>query len=326
MRSTVTGRALAAPALLLIALAGCADDGPTSPTRARHVPRTAPLASFASAVDAATITVYDDYGVGYTLDPARAEIRSSDGYIFELTASDLANATTAFVGAYEGDRAASTLAAAPPPPTSTDCELGLSTCDHQWDVSDGGASPFVPEEGAESSTAPSPSGVLIRRSDAGAPGAPLAAAPDADLGAAPLYLAGGSCQDIAGAIYDATVNHRATRDGVLNVLKGAAAVTVTSVSYGIRIRLANIQGLAFKLEVAAHDQLVATTQLNVLATLYASYGCWTGSWGSGTVGGTSVAAPSTISKVCHTETWEISFDGGNTWSKQEVQVCEYRMS
>ncbi|MFL5580809.1 MAG: hypothetical protein ACJ8AO_10575 [Gemmatimonadaceae bacterium] len=326
MRSTVTGRALAAPALLLIALAGCADDGPTSPTRARRAPPTAPLASFASAVGAGTVTVYDDYGVAYTLDPARAEIRSSDGYIFELTASDLANATTAFVGAYEGDRAAGTLAAAPPPTTSTDCELGLSTCDHQWDASDGGGSPFVPEEGAASSTVPAPSGVLIRRSDAAAPGAPLAAAPDADLGAAPLYLAGGSCQDIAGAIYDATAHHRATRDGVLNVLKGAAAVNVTAVSYGIRIRLANIQGVAFKLEVAAHDQLVATTQLNILATMYASYGCWTGSWGGGTVGGTSVAAPSIITKVCHSETWEISFDSGNTWNTQEIQVCEYRMS
>ena len=321
MRCTHRGRALAAPALMLVSLLSACSDAPTSPAVSRSPEPRRPLASLGSYTDGSSLTVWDAAGTGYTVIPSLSEIHTTNGYVFVLNASELADAMTAFVAAYEGDRAANALASAPPPRSG--CGPVITDCPPEYAYSlPGGAPAPIPYDGVSPLPPPSVGGLLVRRADRVAP----AALPTTDFDGAGLQYVG-SCADIAGAIYDATLQHRSSRNAVLDVLKGALAVRVAAAyESGLKVSLANIQGLGFKLETAAHEQLSSTTQLNILATLYSAYGCWGGSWGSaGSVGGSYFPPPAPVYKLCHRETWEVSTDGGGSWAPQEVTVCEYYM-
>ena len=314
MRCIDAGRARFAPALMTIMLAAACADAPTAPPAARAPSPPRPLASLSSSADASALTIWDEDGTRYTLYPSLSEIHASDGTVFELTATELADAMNAFLAAYEGDQTSNALAS-PPLPSEPGCGVVLDGCTPEYGYSVGGPGPEpVPDDGTWPT--PTPDTVIVRRVDPGA-----ATPPSGGEGAS--YFVG-SCQDIATAIYDANLRHRASRGAVINVLKTAVAVTVASNNFDLRIKIANIQGLGFKLETAAHDQLTRTTQLNVLATLYSAYGCWSSSWGSaGTVGGTPVPPPSPLFRNCRKEFWEVYLNGA--YVLREVFVCEYYM-
>jgi hypothetical protein len=282
-----------------------------------------PAASLGSYTDGSSLTIWGYDGIGYTIVPSRSEIYATDGNVFELDASELADAMTAFLAAYEGDRAVNSLASAPPP--NIDCRVLIDGCPPEYAYSVPGAGPApIPGDGGVPLPPPPASGFVVRRADP-TTAATLPSLPAADFDAADLQYVG--CSDIAGAIYDATARHRTSRDAVINVLKGALVLRA-AVAYetGLKISLGSIQGLSFKLELAAHEQLTSTTQLNILATLYSAYGCWGGAWGTpGSVGGTYFPPVSPVYKTCHTEVWDVSADGGRTWSSRAVQVCEYYM-
>lgn len=321
MRCPLTGRTLLASALLSssLALAGCADDGPTSPATPR-APRTpVPLASTSSDTDGATVTLWDDYGTGYTLDPVRSEIRVTNGYVIELTSDELADALNAFQAAHESDRAANTFAYAASP-TDPYCDLGREMCEWHLDYSLGapGTAP-LPGDGA-GVVAPPAAGFVFARATAGELAPSL---PGPDGGAGPLYPTYWSCADIATAIYDATARHRTTRRNITSVLAGAITLRASVQDGQLRFNLASLSGIAWKLELAAYDQVTSSTQLSILASLYNAYGCWGSPWGSAGVNTATMRLTPTVEKVCHTETWMMHRDGEESYIWVNVQVCEY---
>jgi len=317
MRCTHSGRALAAPALTFILLLGACADAPTSPPSPRAPAAPRPQAGLSSYTNGSELTVWDEDGTAYTLRPSLSEIHSSDGTVFELTPSELADAMTAFVAAHEGDQTSNALAAATEP-RNGECAVVPTAClEYPYDA--GGPVPTpVPLDGLSPLPPPGVGGFVARRAESGD------SLPSADFDADRLqYL--GSCVDIANAIYDATLQHRESRGAVLNVLKSAVSLTVATNGFSLRVKLANFQSLGFRLENAAHYQLTRTTQLNILAGLYGAYGCWYGGWGSGSVGSSYLVPPPPVYRSCRREMWFISVDGGSTWTQREVQVCEYYM-
>jgi hypothetical protein len=63
------------------------------------------------------------------------------------------------------------------------------------------------------------------------------------------------------------------------------------------------------------------TKLNILAIWYSSNECGDNLWPDATMSPVSAPRSSGISISCHTEGWEISFDGGQTWAPIDVEVC-----
>lgn len=288
MQRNFPGRVLA-PVILSCALAACGD-APTMPRDPLPAPARS-SASFASTLDvgSGTITLWDEGGVGYTLDGARSEIRVTDGSTIELSQSDLATAVNAFVMTLEGDQLSRSLAASPPP-TNTACELGWETCErNDLFLVDGGGLPVI--------------------------GAPV------DGGEQTSFLTQSSCRDIAMSIFDASQTHRQRRTEVTEAYHVAPRLGVGSV--GLRVRFSDLPGAAQRAEVAVANQAKSTTQLNVLAVLYSTYNCWSNSW-PGAVGSTTIPGMPGFTKVCRTSTEDFELSNGII-VRREVTVCEVRM-
>lgn len=129
------------------------------------------------------------------------------------------------------------------------------------------------------------------------------------------------CRDLAESIYHATVAYRSSE----LTLKGAVSDLFRSVSFAIvggRL-VGSLSPAAWMAANFVADRLENYShkiQLDLLAGLYSLNGCWTTNWGGG---GSGQSGGGGLQWECHSETWEISYDGGATWEPIQVDVCQY---
>jgi hypothetical protein len=274
------------------------------------------------------LTVWGDDGTSYTLEVANGVVRRGDGLRIVLSQEQVAMMATAFDGMVNNDRLANAVDLEPAP--NADCARG-GYCDASVKL---GAGEVVGSTGTEYSTTivaeqVGSGNILARRStgNGGSSREPGARIRDVDASTNSDWPP--NCVDISRAIHDATGEYRRTRSSVLNTLGDVAATTFEIDQYGRpTIHLPNLQTLGYVLEQQIYAKEMAELTLNVFATMYASYGCWgnnSSNWPAssfGTLNGSGTAT-GTLSLECHSEEWEISYDGGNTWSPITVTACEY---
>lgn len=138
-----------------------------------------------------------------------------------------------------------------------------------------------------------------------------------------------NCLDIATAIYEKMPEYNNSRTVYTNVLQDLWP-PVGWENGAPRIKLKDYPEVLVALGTAFHRMQSAELELNIMAGLYSASGCWNNTWqdfggvgSSGGGGGGSLGGGYTL--VCHSEVWEISYDGGVTWQFfAEVSVCEYK--
>ncbi|MBA3579260.1 MAG: hypothetical protein H0W42_04670 [Gemmatimonadaceae bacterium] len=139
-----------------------------------------------------------------------------------------------------------------------------------------------------------------------------------------------NCLDIATAIYEKMPEYNNSRNTYTNTLKDLWP-PVGWEDGSPRIKLKDYPEVLVALGLAFHRLQSAELELNIMAGLYRASGCWDNTWqdfggvGSASGSGGGGALGGGYSLVCHSETWEISYDGGVTWYFfAEVSVCEYK--
>lgn len=304
---------LSAAALAIMATS--CTDAPVAPDAA--VTKDLKSSSSLSTVNGSLVTMVDDYdGESYTLDMTRGEItRRSDGSVLELDEEQTAAAATVFYG---------------------DVVVN-SLFDSFSDV----CSPERPCGAAMSGSAGEPtlaSGLLLQRESAETrtrPGNRFGATLLGSLPAKPFksskksfsIMSGGICDDIINSVFRGRLDYAARRtdfvkDGFLfGVLVAAGAATRRALPVG-GVGAIRLLGNA----AAAQEKRIA---VSILGWMWNSYSCGNGqtvtagpvirSFGGGAGGGSG-------SLVCHTESWSISFDGGRSYSRISVEVCEFSQS
>ncbi|NUR34271.1 MAG: hypothetical protein HOQ30_09690 [Gemmatimonadaceae bacterium] len=134
------------------------------------------------------------------------------------------------------------------------------------------------------------------------------------------------CTDIARSIYYETPKWRSARQAYTDALNDLTTKIVPEVdeSGNWHLRLPSAD------DVLAVDQAGAEAkskelELDYLAMQYSSFGCWNNtSWDS--VHAFTGSSGSSVALSCHTEPWQISTDGGQTWTDIDADVCEYAMA
>lgn len=132
------------------------------------------------------------------------------------------------------------------------------------------------------------------------------------------------CLSISLSIYQGVQDWNIARQRWANALTDLTHKIIPGVdaSGNPNLRLPSVQDVV-SVDNAAADAMNAQIELDYLAMQYRSFGCWNdNSWDSAPAFG---AGGGGIELNCHSETWEVSSDGGQTWSPIEVQVCEYNM-
>lgn len=140
-----------------------------------------------------------------------------------------------------------------------------------------------------------------------------------------------ACRDIAETIFNVRMQHLASRVSVGRVLSEIFASIEFAVVGGVLVgRAGPAVWVAAQVGGVAAQHMSRSVALSILAWSYSANNCWNNTWpdrssysggfGSGTGGG---AVGGFWIKECHNEQWEISYDGGVSWSPIVVSVCEY---
>ena len=317
----------------MLVLHACADN-PVAPTASTKAPPQ-PLKSI-SSIDPSTseITIVDDDdGTQYTFIPATNEIRVSDGSYIELDASQAAMFAAEFQGTLEMDQIIPSMNS-----LTLDCTIDYNAAkpgrcpEDQRPTLIGGAQGSAQASAPQSGSAVTRTTVLWRRTTSvPADRAQLRAstAMRSTLGPVLSLSYGDPCVDVlnAGASQAAVFTRNRTtamataRDAVVGelALRGSELVLEKTLPSGSAAAAAVITEIA--------DRAAARIAVSILAYVWNTNSCGThvpvaqitlgGAAGGGGGGGGGL--------TCHNEGWEISFDGGETWSPITVRVCQYAM-
>lgn len=281
-----------------------------------------------------SIVGYDD-GTRYTLNISAGEIRMSDGRVLVLDEEQTAEATVAFQNTIATDPVArdiSTLTYAYDSCSNPDSKVG---CEDQLRVLD----PFEPLAAQPSQQLQRPSSkrnaprILWRRSKNLEWETPRRHGPRSARNKRKVTSAGSAVGDFLFAQYSgtsATCNQIAQDvvvaaqehfDNRIDFIEQVWAVAKAEAENALRKRLppGAIAATMFRQLVAEH--MNRSIRVNIIAVGWNSYGCgsryvtagpiYMGGGGGGGGGGGQ----------CGTERWEISFNGGQSWSPIWVTVC-----
>jgi hypothetical protein len=138
-----------------------------------------------------------------------------------------------------------------------------------------------------------------------------------------------ACVDIARSIYDQTALWRSARDQWARQLMALLpAVKWDPLTGTMAIKRPEMENM-INYDLAVDNLLDKQISLNYMAIQYYLNGCgnnlWpdNGQYASSGSGGGSGGVSDGGGLVCHPEMWEISYDGGNTWSPIQVSVCSF---
>lgn len=119
-----------------------------------------------------------------------------------------------------------------------------------------------------------------------------------------------------------TVNQRWLDNGLSGFVYEAGRWVMHMTSSEVNAFVANI-------EADMVNKQESETRLDVMRVIYTSNGCGTITWagqssgGGGGGGGGGGSGMGGYGMTCNVETWQVSFDGGNTWRNIDVDVCQY---
>lgn len=290
-------------AAALALLSAACSDSPVVPDE--HAAVLPPPRSYA-APTGSIIRLYDPNDrVTYTLNTGTREItRSSDGAILELDPEQTAVAATAFSGNLVADAALSDFTVA---------------CGH--------ADPCAAAMNASADESAQSSDVImtVESEDSRAHrGAWFSASPAPQPSRSSITLMSGMCEDILNSVFQGRLVYESNRtafvrDGFLFGVITSAGVVVRRAMPAGTVSAANFISGA----VAGQEKRVA---IAVLGWLWNSYYCNSQQVTAGPVirsfGGSSGGGG--LYLECHYETWGVSFDGGKTFSRVSLKVCEYK--
>jgi len=308
------------PAAVAVAVVACADQIPPTAPAASTRPTPSTLASSADP-SAPVVTVIDEVtGDQYVLDVAAREMRVSGN-------EQTAQVASAFYGTVASDPVAADLETLQYEGGGGGCDPATDPDCYQDAGGVGGESTFLIRK---LSTGPTwthhGAGRNLQFAFEGghappSPGRGRAGIPrtSGDVGITSL---GDPCADVVNAVLPSVSDYKSVRTRfVHHIVEGAVSEIVNGVQ-GKVIRPGS--GVAIAVETAIADHYYVRVSMGVLALYWNAYNCGskhvtagpfirTGSGGGGGA------------LVCHYETWEISFDGGRTWSNINVTVCEYQV-
>jgi hypothetical protein len=297
-------------AFLALSAAACTDAPPVAPET--HDAVLPPPRAYTSWISGSSITLYDeDYGDAYTLNTETREIRrGSDGAILELTAEQAAAAATAFYGDAIADAVLNGFGSV--------CSPENPCAEPMGGKADGASSSFILTR--ESTNDRTHHGTTFGATIVGQP--PLKPFKSSKK-SFDLMAGGGICDDIVNAVFQHKLEYASQRtsflrDGFIQAVLIGAGVA------GRRALPAGTFGAArFMGQIAAaQDRKIA---ISVLGWMWNSYYCGAQPVTAGPIvrgaGGGSGAGYLS----CHTETWAISFDGGNRWERISVEICDFVM-
>jgi hypothetical protein len=304
-------RRIQVSAAVLSFVAAACTDTPVVPES--HDAVLPPPRGLTSTINGSSITIFEEgFGDAYTLNLETHEItRSSDGAILELDPEQTAAAATAFYG--------NTVADAILNDFGTVCSPEHPCADAMGTPVDGTEPGFILTKESESDR--NHRGTFFGPSLVGTlPQKPFRSSRQSfDL------MTGGICDDIVNAVFQNKLEYASNRtsfirDGfVQGVLVGAGAVTRKALPPGTFAAARFMQQIA-----EAAERRVA---ISVLGWMWNSYYCSSQPVTAGPVirsfGGGYTSDTGYLS--CHSESWLISFDGGKTYSRINVEVCDYTM-
>ncbi len=130
------------------------------------------------------------------------------------------------------------------------------------------------------------------------------------------------CTDVANAVLPSRLDYSARRS---QFLKGAVAVGIGEVVNGLLglvLPAGSASAAAFATYVA--DAANSRVAISILAYYWNTYQCGSKLVSAGPIYRGANWASGGISWACHTETWEISFNGGQTYDPINVTVCDIK--
>lgn len=293
-------------------LAASCTDAPVVPEKSDAA--LPPPSNYQSYVSGSVVTIIDDLdGESYTLSTNTREIRrGSDGAILELDAQQTAAAASAFYGDAIADAVLN----------------GFSNV----------CSPENPCGNAMSGTLGDASGLVLTKESEDSRthrGNRFGVSPVGNPPMKPFksgsrsfdLMSGGICSDIINSVFQGRLDYSAHRTDFLKegfiygVVVAGGAVTRKMLPWG------TIGAARFIDKIAvAQDRRVA---VSLLGWMWNSYYCSSQqvtagpvirSFGGGGGGGSGGYL------ACHTESWAISFDGGKSYNRVSVEVCEFVMA
>lgn len=245
-------------------------------------------------------------------------IHTSTGYDIELTTSQTSLLINAFGSMVTHDVLA----------TEVESEVGSggSTCNNPGEPGCYQDESFDPDaKGRRSfgtSHRPSPDAVMLRPAHPGKRSTARTAGGSGDV----WVLSSGTCLDIARALYHAQNGYLNNRGPVLDVIFGIISSGPITMKDGVpTLNVPDASNTMVALEVAVAEKAASELQLRVIAAQYTMNNCWSNEWSDTALPANGISAPPGYSYQCHDEWWEISYDGGDTWSPIEVSVCDYEM-
>lgn len=273
-------------------------------------------ANYYSTYDGAVVSLVDeDDGEVYTLNTDTREIRrGSDGAVLLLDAEQAAAAATAFYGNVVADAVLNSFVNVCSPENPCGAEMNTPVGDSLV------------------------SGLILRKESEGAKtrrGSTFGASFRGNTPSKPFrtshngidLMYGDVCSDIVNAVFQSRLDYRSHRTSFLKegfmfaVALGGGLVTRSILPAG------GFGAVRFMGKIAeGADRRIA---VSILGFMWNSNYCGNGqtvnagpvirSFGGGGGGNAN-------NLVCHDETWSISFDGGNKFTKITVEVCEYAQS
>ena len=302
---------IAAITTFAVGFGGC-DATSVTPTDPQHI---AP-GQLAPSSATSSITIYDDNGIGYTFDPDAAVIRVSSGETITLSPERAASAANAFQTVALGDQLEADLANLPP----DDCVPTEHTaCPNSGDVSDDGFGGGVVLRyvGTDSKSHRGGRFGFRQRVHSGHGSRPGRASVDEVTTTSHF---GYPCSDMRNAIMETIPVWREKRKFLSNTLAKIRDLLVSGIP-----GWETIPEAVAAYDQAAYELIRVEIGLWIMASQYSANGCWErefpASWSSGGYG-QSIGSGAYV--VCVKEHWDISFDGGRTWSTHEVSVCSYQ--
>jgi hypothetical protein len=288
------------PLLLSMALAACATDlgGPDS----RTVPK-AP-AFYNTAVPTQLSIVDADDGTQYTLDILAREIRMSDGRVLVLDSLQTLQATAAFSQTIATDPVSAEVAHF----TYTPICSKIDPCPQPDFAVTQPPPPMWREGHAER---PIRRHARVSRQER-----------QGDLGLGAFAFASFTstdpCSDVANVAVTSVTNYANSRT---RFIKDPWPLATSIGNSALRKMIPPFSSAAQKFADMVTLHYNTSTQVNVLAFYWNTYSCSSKHVTAGPIYQSSGGGSSTY--TCEDQRWEISFDGGKTWSPIWVRVCYF---
>jgi len=316
-----------------IALHACAES-PVAPASKAPPPRPLKSVSYIDPYTSAITVVDDDDGTQYTLNPATNEIQVSDGSFIELDPALTATFAAAFEGTVETDQIIPSMSN-----LSLDCtpyELPGKDgrgCQEEQVVTSPGAQLGTARSGVKPKrNATTAATILWRRaSSVSAVGSAFDGRPAMHTSVDQVFALdfGDPCVDVLNSVAPNISVFSQQRTSFLQTIRDIVGGELVSRGgeWAFERTLTSGSGAAAAVLTKLADAASARVSVSILAYVWNTNSCGThvpvaqvtlGGTGGGGSGGSG-------GLVCHLEGWEISFDGGNTWSPITVKVCQYAM-